>query len=78
MRIFAWLCICGGIATSGYVVHAFLIGEVVISSRGAGTSIYRLSTHPGPFYGFLAFYVVCAAFFVTIGLISLRRKNRQL
>lgn len=76
MRLVAWLCIFGGVATAAYVGYAFVIGEIQVSTRGAGTSIYTLREAPGPFYGFVAVYVGCAVLFLVIGVLSLRDKKK--
>lgn len=75
MRIASWLCICGGIATGAYASYALAIGEVVVESRGAGKSTYVLHQQPGPFYGFVAFYFICALIFIAIGITAKGKKK---
>ena len=75
MWFVSWLCILGGIATGVYAGYAIMLGEVVVESRGARSSIYRLAQQPGPFYGFVAFYIVCAVIFFGIGVLSRVKKK---
>lgn len=68
-RITPWLSIFGGLATGAYATYALVIGEVVVESRGAGRSVYEVGVQPGPFYGFVAFYFICAFVFIALGVL---------
>ena len=67
-RIMPWLSILGGLATGFYASYALIVGRVVVESRSAGRSVFEVGLHPGPFYGFVTFYFVCALVFIGLGL----------
>jgi hypothetical protein len=68
IRIVPCLSILGGLATGIYASYALVVGKVVVESRSAGRSVYEVGLHPGPFYGFVSFYFLCALIFLGLGL----------
>lgn len=70
LRMTPFLCITGGVLTGIYGVYALIVGRVVVESRATGASIYLANVQSGPFYGFVAFYLVCALIFVVLGFLA--------
>lgn len=70
LKICPLLCIVGGVATGMYGVYALIIGKVVVESRTAGVSVYLINAQPGPFFGLIAFYLVCAVVLTALGFLA--------
>lgn len=70
MNALSWIGMAGGIATAIYGGYALVVGEIVVSSRLAGTSVYHLNNQPGPFFVFVGFYFLCAVIFFFAGYAS--------
>ena len=70
LRITSLLCIVGGVLTGIYGIYALVVGRVVVESRSMGVSVYLASVQPGPFYGFVIFYFVCALVFIVLGFFA--------
>lgn len=73
-RIISWLCIIGGIAAASYGIFAVIIGEVIVESRAMGASVYSANLHASPFYGFVAFYILCGLILIALGFSAKKRK----
>jgi hypothetical protein len=74
LRLMSLTSLFGSGAVAAYAIHAMVIGQVAVASRGAGTSIFRLDEQPAFFFGFVVFYIICAAAFLFIGYYSMAKK----
>lgn len=78
IQLLAWCMILAGLFALGFIANSYLNGEVEVTSRMHGTSIYKLVETPGAFYGFLLVYLFSA--FLMLGLagyILFGKKNNQ-